>query len=76
MRVLCLLNGSLRTSREHIQDRLRESIPTFVLVSDGYDAELAASLQESGGFLLGRPLQEPELERVLSAVEARAGSRA
>ena len=58
------------------QDRLRESIPTFVLVSDGYDAELAASLQESGGFLLGRPLQEPELERVLSAVEARAGSRA
>lgn len=58
------------------QDRLRELIPTFVLVSDGYDADLAASLQESGGFLLGRPLQEPELERVLSAVETRAATRA
>lgn len=58
------------------QDRLRDLIPTFVLVSDGYDADLAASLQESGGFLLGRPLQEPELERILGAVEARAATRA
>jgi signal transduction histidine kinase len=58
------------------QERLRELIPTFVLVSDGYDADLAASLQESGGFLLGRPLEEPELERVLEAVEARTAARA
>ncbi len=57
------------------QERLRELIPTFVLVSDGYDADLAASLQESGGYLLGRPLEEPELERVLGAVEARTASR-
>jgi len=57
------------------QERLRELIPTFVLVSDGYDADLAASLQESGGFLLGRPLEEPELERVLGAVEARTAAR-
>ncbi len=58
------------------QERLRELIPTFVLVSDGYDADLAASLQESGGYLLGRPLEEPELERVLGAVEARTAARA
>jgi len=58
------------------QERLRELIPTVVLVSDGYDADLAASLQESGGYLLGRPLEEPELERVLGAVEARTASRA
>jgi signal transduction histidine kinase len=58
------------------QERLRELIPTFVLVSDGYDADLAASLQESGGCLLGRPLQEAELERVLGAVEARSTARA
>ncbi len=57
------------------QERLRELIPTFVLVSDGYDADLAASLQESGGYLLGRPLEEPELERVLEAIEARTASR-
>ena len=58
------------------QERLRELIPTFVLISDGYDADLAASLQESGGYLLGRPLEEPELERVLGAVEARTAARA
>lgn len=58
------------------QERLRELIPTFILVSDGYDADLAASLQESGGYLLGRPLEEPELERVLGAVEARTAPRA
>ena len=57
------------------QERPRELLPTFVLVSDGYDADLAASLQESGGYLLGRPLEEPELERVLGAVEARTASR-
>jgi signal transduction histidine kinase len=57
------------------QERLRELIPSFVLVSDGYDADLAASLQESGGYLLGRPLEEPDLERVLGAVAARTASR-
>ncbi len=55
------------------QERLRESIPAVVLVSDGYDADLAANLQESGGYLLRRPLQEPDLDRVLGAVESRAG---
>ncbi len=56
-------------------ERLRDLIPAFVLVSDGYDADLAANLQESGGFLLGRPLRELELERALGAVEARAAAR-
>jgi DNA-binding response OmpR family regulator len=56
-----------------IQERLRDSIPAVVLVSDGYDADLAANLQESGGYLLRRPLQEPDLDRVLGAVESRAG---
>jgi hypothetical protein len=53
------------------QERLRDSISAVVLVSDGYDADMAANLQESGGYLLRRPLQEPELDRVLRAVESR-----
>ena len=57
-------------------ERLREAVPSFILVSDGYDAELAASLAASGGFLLGRPIQENELERILEAVEVRASARA
>lgn len=58
------------------QERLREFIPAVVLVSDGYDADLASNLGENGGYLLRRPLQEPELDRVLGAVESRAAARA
>lgn len=57
------------------QDRLRAHIPAFVLVSDGYDSQLAASLAESGGYLLGRPIQEGDLERILDDVEARTAIR-
>ena len=57
-------------------ERLREAVPSFILVSDGYDAEFAASLAENGGFLLSHPIQEGELERVLDAVEVRATARA
>ena len=56
------------------QERTRTSIATFVLVSDGYDAELARSIEESGNFLLGRPIQESELDRILRQIDARAPS--
>ena len=36
---------------------------SFVLVSDGYDAELAGSLESSGGFLLTRPVRDADLDR-------------
>ena len=57
------------------QERLRDSIPSVVLVSDGYDSDLASSLQGTGGYLLRRPLQEPDMDRVLAAVESRAAAR-
>jgi K+-sensing histidine kinase KdpD len=57
------------------QERLRESISAVVLVSDGYDADLASNLQENGDYLLRRPLQEPDLDRILGAVESRASAR-
>ncbi len=53
------------------QERARASIAAFVLISDGYDAELARSIEEGGNFLLGRPIQESELERVLRQIDAR-----
>jgi signal transduction histidine kinase len=58
------------------QEHLRASIPAFILVSDGYDAEFAGGLSESGGFLLARPIQESDLDIILEAVEARAAARA
>ena len=52
----------------------------FVLVAEAYEAGLALSIEESGGFLLGRPIAETELDRVLREIEARLpsaiGSRA
>jgi CheY-like chemotaxis protein len=53
------------------QERIRTYIGMFVLLSEGYDAELARTLEENGGFLLGRPIQEAELDRVLKAIEGR-----
>jgi signal transduction histidine kinase/CheY-like chemotaxis protein len=60
-----------RDAHEH----LSALIPSFILLSDSYDADFAAALQESGGFLLARPIQESELDGVLEAVEARAVAR-
>jgi hypothetical protein len=57
------------------QERIRPAVPAFILVSDGYDRDLASSLEDSGGFLLARPLQAGELDRVLDAVEARTAVR-
>ena len=53
-------------------ERSRPYIPAFVLLSDGYDADLAARLAENGGFLMVRPLVESDLDRVLKEIETRA----
>jgi len=53
-------------------ERVRASIPAFVLISDGYDQELARSLEESRGFLLSRPVQETSLERILREIDTRS----
>jgi signal transduction histidine kinase/CheY-like chemotaxis protein len=57
------------------QERLRDLLPAVVLVSDAYDADTASILQEGGSYLLRRPLQEPDLDQVLGAVESRAATR-
>ena len=57
------------------QERLRAHIPAFVLVSDGYDSDLATSLAESGGSLLSRPVQDGELDQVLESLESQSAAR-
>ena len=54
------------------QDRLRDVVPTFILVSSGYDAALAGSLREGGGFLLSRPIKDPDIDRVIESIAAAA----
>jgi len=57
-------------------DRVRAAIPSFVLISDGYDQELAHSLEQGGGFLLARPVQDSALERILREIDSRTKSAA
>jgi len=61
-----------RAGWSEFQDRFHASIPAFVLISDSYDHELARSLGPRGGFLLARPVEEPELATILREIAARA----
>lgn len=53
------------------QQRVRRNIPIFVLMSEGADAGLSRSLKTGEGFMVGRALEEDELERVLVSIESR-----
>lgn len=53
------------------RERVGAAIPAFVLISDGYDPELARSLEGSGGFLLSRPADERQLDRILAEIAGR-----
>lgn len=57
-----------------VQDKIRAFAGALVLLTDGYDAELARSLEEGGSFLLGRPFQEADLDRLLERIVARSAS--
>jgi CheY-like chemotaxis protein len=57
------------------QERTRSHVPVFVLVSDVYDSELARSLESGGGFLISRPIQDPQLDRVLQKIDSLSHSR-
>ena len=52
-------------------ERFRASIPSFVLITENYDHDLARSLAPRGGFLLASPVQEQKLAEVLREIAAR-----
>jgi GAF domain-containing protein/CheY-like chemotaxis protein len=52
-----------------LSERMHSRIGGFVLLADGYDAELAADFEGEGRFVLPKPVQEPELERILHALD-------
>jgi len=52
-------------------DRVKSSVGSFVLISEGYSEELAASLEQNGGFLLARPVEEASLDRILAEIGSR-----
>ena len=60
------------TKWSEFQERTRPTVGAYVLVSEGYDAALAQSIEEGGNFLLGRPVQESDLDRILHQIATRA----
>jgi signal transduction histidine kinase len=52
-----------------LSERMHSRVGGFILLSDGYDAELSADFEGDGRFVLSKPVQEAELERVLRAID-------
>ena len=52
-----------------LAERMQSKVTGFVLMSDGYDAELAADFEADGRFVLAKPVQDSELQKVLAAIE-------
>jgi signal transduction histidine kinase len=52
-----------------LSERMYSRVGAFVLVSDRHDSELAADFEGDRSFVLARPIQETELERVLRSLE-------
>ena len=48
-----------------LSERMQTRVGGFVLLSDGYDAELASNFEGYNRYVLAKPVQEPELDRVL-----------
>jgi CheY-like chemotaxis protein len=59
-----------------LSERMQSRVGGFILLSDSYDAELSADFEGDGRFVLSKPVQEPELERVLRSIDRRAAARA
>jgi CheY-like chemotaxis protein len=54
-------------------ERVRYQVGGFVLLTDGFDTDLARAFQGSEGFVLSKPIEEAEVLRICRAVEERAG---
>lgn len=52
-----------------LSERMQPRVGGFALLSDRYDAELSADFEGPTRFVLPKPVQEPDLERVLYAAE-------
>lgn len=59
-----------------LSEGLQSRVGGFVLLSDGYDPELAADFEGDGRYVLAKPIDENILERALQKVESILKARA
>ena len=48
-----------------LSERVQARVGAFILLSDGYDRELSANFEGYNRYVLAKPVQEPELDRML-----------
>ncbi len=53
-----------------LSERVHARVGAFVLVSDRYDPELAADFEGDGRWVISKPVQETEIDRVVESVQA------
>lgn len=58
-----------------LSERMHSRVGGFILLSDGYDSELSADFEGEGRFVLAKPVQEPDLERVLKTIDRMATAK-
>lgn len=57
-------------------ERMRARVGAFVLLTDGFDAQSAANAREEGYFVLSKPVEENQLDRILDhLLDAEASRR-
>ena len=57
-----------------LSERMQSRVGAFILLSDGYDAELSADFEGEGRFVLAKPVQETDLDRILRQIEPRGAT--
>jgi CheY-like chemotaxis protein len=53
-------------------EHVRTSVGAFVLMTEGYDSDLARAFHSGDGYILRKPVDEKELDLLLEGVEERA----
>jgi CheY-like chemotaxis protein len=52
-------------------ERIRRQIGAFVLLAEGHDSELSRAFKGGDGYLLSKPLDESETQKLLLTIEER-----
>jgi signal transduction histidine kinase len=55
-------------------EKIRREIGSFVLVAEGYDADVSRAFKGSDGYLLSKPIEESDAQRLLATIESRQES--
>jgi K+-sensing histidine kinase KdpD len=55
-------------------EKIRRQVGAFVLVTEGFDADLSRAFKGSDGYLLSKPVDEAEVHKLLTSIESRQES--